>query len=71
MSDGLDLTFTVILALLAGAVIGVELWAVARRRRGDTISEHAWWLFDRLPWLRVVYVVFVVWLTLHLLWHWP
>jgi hypothetical protein len=67
------------------AFLPVEIWALITKSRGDTFSEHVWHWFkvmDDRPtawtWLwRVPLLVFLVWLTGHLVfgwwtvWEWP
>lgn len=51
--------------LLWGALFLVwEVYALTRRERGDTLSEHVWWLLDR-PWGVDVFGLFWGWLTAH------
>jgi hypothetical protein len=57
--------------LLIGVVFAtVELLGVWSRKRGDTLSEHWWWLQHRAPVLaRLALVLFLAWLVPHLLIH--
>lgn len=77
--------FTIFWVVWALAAIPVEIWALIRKDRGDTLSEHVWKWFkvmDDRPtvwtWLwRVPLFVFLAWLTGHLafgwwtVWEWP
>lgn len=60
--------FTILFAVLGAAIIAVELWGVRRKGRFDTLSEHWWFIQDRLPFVRPLMVVFFLWLVLHLGW---
>lgn len=51
-----------------GAIFGVaEYRAVKRGRRGDTLSEHVWWLRDRIPFRLGRWLIggFLAWLAFH------
>lgn len=77
--------FTIFWISWAFAALTVEIYALARKDRGDTLSEHVWKWFkvsDSRPtvwtWAwRAPLFVFLVWLTGHLVfgwwtvWEWP
>ena len=63
-----DVAFTIIFAALAIPLTVVELYGVARRQRGDTISENVWWVQRRWPWARYVIGGFLIWLFAHFMW---
>ena len=58
--------FTLLFALLGGALLAVELYGVRRKGRMDTITEHWYWLADRFPWLNVIMALALVWMFCHL-----
>jgi hypothetical protein len=68
---GLELAavFTVVYLALGIPLLLVELYGafVRRKRGGDTISEHWWWLRNRHPWLNWVMGGFLIWLSYHFL----
>ena len=64
----LDWRFVTAYLLIGAILIGVELYGVIRKRRGDTISEMWWAVQERHPIAaRVVLGFFFGWLILHLL----
>ena len=66
IAAGLVLWFTIIYGVLGALIIGVELYGVVKKRRGDTISEHYWWVQKRAPWVRIFLLGFLIWLAVHL-----
>lgn len=64
--------WTVAWLLWLGMFVAVEGFALVRKERGDTLSEHiwAWFRINDKPrqWTvrRAVLAVFLVWLTVHM-----
>lgn len=68
MRRKLNRHYTYIYAILGATVVGVELAGVFGDAKGDTISEHYWWLAEAAPtpWLvHVPMLAFFAWLIPH------
>lgn len=60
----MDFIFWILLIL----VVVYEIVALVTKRRGDTISEKAWSLRERVPpWGRIIVDSLIIWLAWHLI----
>jgi hypothetical protein len=67
--------FTAAWVIWLVAFVAIEAWALVRKKRGDTLSEHTWDWFclkgskgGKSTWCvvrRVTFVAFWAWLTIH------
>ena len=60
-----DWVFTLGWVVILGALGVWELWAILRKKRGDTLSEHTWWLLRKSPVIWFVALGFFGWLIVH------
>lgn len=65
MRRKLNPKYTVIYAVLGLTLLGVELRGVFGDGSGDTISEHYWWLQDKVPLVWVPMVGLLAWMAYH------
>jgi hypothetical protein len=63
----LDWPFTIAWGVIVGAGLIVEGIAIARKRKGDTASEHVWWLLRRRKVYWFVAAGLLLWTVLHFL----
>lgn len=69
----LDLRFVVAWTLLIAAGIGLELFALSRPAKGDTLSELVWFIREIPGWgsfLIFMLCAFLLWLLLHFATRW-
>lgn len=63
--------FTVGWLVLLVAAVALEVAALANPAKGDTLSEHIWWLY-KLPgygtFAAWMITAFILWAVLHFLW---
>lgn len=72
-----DWVFTAAWLVWGLAFLVIEGFALARKKRGDTLSEHVWSWFQlrgrkdgKRPWqiiVRILFMAFWCWLTVHFL----
>ena len=68
-NSGLNSTFTLLWVLWFAAFLAIEFYALGRKEKGDTLTEHIrrWMALDR-PGIwqgRVVLMAFLLWLVVH------
>ncbi len=61
----IDPLFTVLWGLIFGAGLIVEIIAIRRKGKGDTLSEHVWKLLRTNVVVYFVVLGFFIWLVIH------
>ena len=64
-SQLIDPLFTILWGVIGGAALILEIIALRRKKRGDTLSEQIWALLRKSPVVWFVGLGFFSWLIVH------